>query len=76
MSFAQFTRLAATELVSQLKMIFGIRTMRYVLVGVAALLFTTAGIGTWLPIYHDRYSGMTRGPGHRRHRRRVRASAA
>jgi len=58
-SFGQFTRLAATELVSQLKMIFGIRTMRYVLVGVAALLFTTSGIATWLPIYHDRYSGMT-----------------
>ncbi|QYG95053.1 MFS transporter [Iamia sp. SCSIO 61187] len=58
-SFAQFTRLAATELVSQLRMIFGIRTMRYVLVGVGALLFTVAGIGTWLAIYHDRYSGMT-----------------
>lgn len=57
-SFAQFTRLAATELVSQLRMIFGIRTMRYVLVGVAALLFTVSGIGTWLAIYHDRYSGM------------------
>jgi MFS family permease len=58
-SFGQFARLAATELVAQLKMIFGIRTMRYVLVGVAALLFTTAAIGTWLPIYHDRYSGMS-----------------
>jgi MFS family permease len=58
-SFAQFTRLAATELVSQLKMIFGIRTMRYVLVGVGALLFTVSGIGTWLAIYHDRYSGLT-----------------
>ena len=41
----QFLRLAATELASQLRMIFGIRTMRYVLVGVAALLFTVAGIG-------------------------------
>jgi MFS family permease len=55
----QFTRLAATELVSQLRMIFGIRTMRYVLVGVAALLFTVSGISTWLAIYHERYSGMT-----------------
>ena len=55
----QFTRLAWTELVSQLKMIFGIRTMRYVLIGVAALLFTVAGISTWLPIYHERYSGMS-----------------
>ncbi len=55
----QFARLAATELWQQLKMIFGIRTMRFVLVGVAALLFTTAAIATWLPIYHDRYSGLS-----------------
>ncbi len=55
----QFVRLAATELASQLRMIFGIRTMRYVLVGVAALLFTVSGISTWLAIYHERYSGMT-----------------
>jgi MFS family permease len=55
----QFARLASTELVSELKMIFGIRTMRYVLVGVAALLFTVSGIATWLAIYHERYSDMT-----------------
>jgi MFS family permease len=55
----QFARLAWTELFAQLKMIFGIRTMRYVLIGVAALLFTVAGISTWLPIYHERYSGMS-----------------
>ena len=59
LSVRQFTRLAAIELGSQLKMIFGIRTMRYVLVGVAALLFTVAGISTWLPIYYDRYAGMS-----------------
>jgi MFS family permease len=59
LSMGQFARLAWTELVSQLRMIFGIRTMRYVLVGVAALLFTVAGISTWLPIYHERYSGMS-----------------
>ncbi|HYI62363.1 MAG TPA: MFS transporter [Acidimicrobiales bacterium] len=59
LSFRQFTRLAGTELVSQMRMIFGIRTMRYVLVGVAALLFTVAGIGTWLAIYHERYSDMS-----------------
>lgn len=55
----QFARLAATELVSQLRMIFGIRTMRYVLVGVAALLFTVSGVSTWLAIYHERYSDMS-----------------
>ena len=59
LNMRQFTRLATTELVSQLRMVFGIRTMRYVLVGVAALLFTVSGIATWLAIYHDRYSGMT-----------------
>ncbi|HEU5150106.1 MAG TPA: MFS transporter [Iamia sp.] len=58
-SFGQFVKLASTELVSQLKMIFGIRTMRYVLIGVGALLFTVSGIGTWLAIYHDRYSGLS-----------------
>ena len=47
------------ELVSELRMILGIRTMRYILVGVAALLFTVSGIGYWLAVYHDRYSGMT-----------------
>lgn len=54
--------LAATmwgDLRSELRMIFGIRTMRYVLVGVAALLFTVSGIGFWLAVYHERYSGMT-----------------
>jgi MFS family permease len=59
LSLRQFSRLAATELTSQLKMIFGIRTMRYILAGVAALLFTVSGIGTWLAIYHERYSGMS-----------------
>lgn len=59
LSPGQFARLASTELISQLRMIFGIRTMRYVLVGVAALLFTVAGISTWLPIYYERYSDMS-----------------
>lgn len=59
LTFRQFSRLAATELLSELKIIFGIRTMRYVLIGVAALLFTVSGIGTWLAIYHERYSGMS-----------------
>ena len=59
LSVRQFAHLAATELVAQLRMIFGIRTMRYVLVGVAALLFTVSGIATWLAIYHERYSDMS-----------------
>jgi MFS family permease len=59
LSVRQFAHLAATELAAELRMIFGIRTMRYVLVGVAALLFTVSGISTWLAIYHERYSDMT-----------------
>jgi len=59
LSFGQFLRIATKELIAELRMIFGIRTMRYVLVGVGALLFTVAGIGTWLAIYHERYSGMS-----------------
>ena len=47
------------ELWAELKMIFGIRTMRYILVGVSALLFTVAGVGYWLAVFHERYSGMT-----------------
>ena len=46
------------ELVSELRTIFGIRTMRFILVGVSALLFTVSGIGYWLAVYHERYSGM------------------
>src|SRR5918997_1183113 len=59
LSVRQFARLAATELVSELRMIFGIRTMRFVLVGVASLLFTVNGVATWLAIYHERYSDMS-----------------
>lgn len=59
LSFGEFLRIGTKEMVAQMRMIFGIRTMRYVLVGVAALLFTVAGIGTWLAIYHERYSGMS-----------------
>ncbi|MDQ3106468.1 MAG: MFS transporter [Actinomycetota bacterium] len=61
MSIADFTREAARSLVAEMKMIFGIRTMRYVLIGVGILLFTVSGVGSWLTIYHDRYSGMSPG---------------
>ena len=46
---------------SDLKMIFGIRTMRFVLVGVSAMLFTVSGVGYWLAVYHERYSGFSEG---------------
>ena len=57
----QLARRMRVELVAELKMIFGIRTMRYILVGVSALLFTVSGIAFWLNVYHTRYSGMTLG---------------
>lgn len=39
--------------------IWQITTLRYALVGVSALMFTVAGIGAWLPQFHERFSGMT-----------------
>jgi MFS family permease len=48
-----------TSLIADLKTVMGIRTMRYILVGVSALLFTVAGIGYWLAVYHERYSDMS-----------------
>ena len=59
MSIGVFLREALSSLTSELRMIFGIRTMRYVLIGVGIMLFSVAGIGYWLTIYHSRYSGMT-----------------
>lgn len=57
--FRELSANAAASLRADLKMIFGIRTMRYVLVGVSAMLFTVAGVGYWLAVYHERYSGFT-----------------
>lgn len=59
MSMGAFLREAWRSLVGEMRMIFGIRTMRYVLVGVGILLFTVSGVGYWLTIYHERYSNMT-----------------
>lgn len=59
MSAREFLVVAYHELVSELRMIFGIRTMRYILVGVGTLLFTVSGVGYWLTVYHERYSGMS-----------------
>jgi MFS family permease len=58
-SIGDFLGRVRHELVGELRMIFGIRTMRYILVGVAALLFTVSGISFWLAVYHERYSDMT-----------------
>lgn len=39
--------------------IVAIPTMRYVMVGIGALLFSATGIGYWLPVYHERFSGLS-----------------
>jgi MFS family permease len=54
-----FLAQARRDLWREMRMIFGIPTMRYLLVGVATLLFTVTGIGFWLAVYHQRYSGMS-----------------
>src|SRR3546814_18148323 len=38
-----------------MRTIMGIRTMRFALVGVAALLFTITAIANWLPQYYERH---------------------
>jgi MFS family permease len=55
----ELARSAWSGLREDMKMIFGIRTMRFVLVGVSAMLFTVSGVGYWLAVYHERYSGFT-----------------
>ena len=59
MSVGEYLGEARRTLVEELRFIFAIRTMRYVLIGVGTLLFTVSGVGYWMSIYHDRYSGMT-----------------
>jgi MFS family permease len=41
------------------KTIMAIPTLRYVLVGVGVLLFSVTGVGYWLPVYHERFSGLS-----------------
>jgi MFS family permease len=50
---------AAREINTEIRAIFRIRTMRYLLVGISVLLFTVTGIGYWLAVYHQRYSDLS-----------------
>ena len=59
LSIRAFLRRSWTELVQEMRMIFRIPTMRYILVGVATLLFTVQGVAFWLAVYHQRYSDMS-----------------
>ena len=57
--FRQFVRDMARGLRDDFRTILQITTLRYALVGISALMFTVAGIGAWLPQFHERFSGMT-----------------
>lgn len=54
-----FLRRASKELFHEIVSLLRIRTMRYILTGAATLLFTVQGIGYWLAVFHQRYSGMS-----------------
>ncbi len=53
--FAQFLRDMVSGLRADMRTIVNIRTMRYALVGVAALLFTFTAIAAWLAQYYIRH---------------------
>jgi MFS family permease len=55
----RFLRDMTRGLVQDMKVIAGIPTLRYALVGVGALLFTVQGVGAWLAEFHHRFSGLT-----------------
>lgn len=52
--FRVFLRDMVSGLREDMKTIMAIRTMRFALVGVAALLFTITAIANWLPQYYER----------------------
>ena len=57
--FRQFVVDMVRGLRDDFRTIWQITTLRYALVGVSSLMFTVAGIGAWLPQFHERFSGMT-----------------
>ncbi|CAN5490856.1 hypothetical protein BH20ACT2_BH20ACT2_17790 [soil metagenome] len=63
--FGQFCRDMWAGLVADGRTIVNIRTMRYALVGVAALLFTITAVASWLPQFYIRHYGIAEGEGER-----------
>ncbi|MGH9112295.1 MAG: MFS transporter, partial [Acidimicrobiales bacterium] len=61
--FGQFVRDMGSGLREDMRTIMDIRTMRYALVGVAALLFTVTAIASWLPQYYERHLHFDQGVG-------------
>ena len=61
--FRQFLRDMIDGLKADMRTVLNIRTMRYTLVGVAALLFTVTALARWLPQYYERHLYMAEGSG-------------
>jgi hypothetical protein len=61
--FRQFLRDMVSGLRADMRVILQIRTMRYALAGVAALLFTVTALAAWLPQYYERHLHMAEGTG-------------
>src|SRR3954447_16086733 len=61
--FRQFLRDMWDGLRADMRTVLNIRTMRYTLVGVAALLFTVTALARWLPQYYERHLYMAEGTG-------------
>lgn len=61
--FRRFLADMVEGLRADLRTIIAIRTMRYALVGVAALLFTITAVAAWLPQFYIRHLGVAEGDG-------------
>jgi MFS family permease len=61
--FRRFVRDLITGLRADMRTILRIRTMRYALVGVAALLFTITAVAAWLPQFYIRHFDIAEGAG-------------
>lgn len=61
--FGAFLREMWDGLKADMRTIMNIRTMRYALVGVAAILFTIAATAAWLPQFYERQLGLEEGYG-------------
>jgi len=61
--FGQFVKDMISGLRADMRTILDIRTMRYALVGVAALLFTITAIAAWLPQFYERQLHVPQGRG-------------
>ena len=61
--FTQFCKDMWDSLRADIRTILNIRTMKYALVGVAAILFTITAVAAWLPQFYERQLGVQPGAG-------------